>query len=177
MEKSKTNRSRLIVFDVEGVIIPKNRFLFEIGRNLGFLKLVKILIMGLLYETDLLSVSVALKAIFKTLRGIEQDTLLHVLDRLPLMPGVHEVFNNLNRENYKTVLISSGLPTFVVQRLADLVGANYALGFEVGLDNKALTGEIWGDVIESGGKAKVLAQILKDEKLKDEYVVVADDRN
>ena len=36
-------KRRLVVFDVEGVLIPKNRFIFEVGKTLGFLKLFKLL--------------------------------------------------------------------------------------------------------------------------------------
>jgi hypothetical protein len=30
-----TEKKRLVIFDVEGVLIPKNRFLFEVGKSLG----------------------------------------------------------------------------------------------------------------------------------------------
>jgi len=28
-------KHRIVVFDVEGVLIPENRFLFEVGKTLG----------------------------------------------------------------------------------------------------------------------------------------------
>jgi FMN phosphatase YigB (HAD superfamily) len=32
----KNKKPRLVIFDVEGVLIPKNRFFFEVGKKLGF---------------------------------------------------------------------------------------------------------------------------------------------
>ena len=56
---------RLVVFDVEGILIPKNRYLlFEISRKVGFLGFIKILTLGFFYEIGLLPLESALKKIF-----------------------------------------------------------------------------------------------------------------
>jgi dolichol kinase len=66
----------------------------------------------------------------------------------------------------------------MVEKLASMVGADYAFGIDVGINDGALTGEIWGDAIEVNGKFKVLSQIVAAEGLKlEDCVVVADDRN
>ena len=62
---AQTEKPRLIVFDVEGVLIPKNRFIFEVGKTLGFIRLVKLLFCGFLYEAGILKFESALKHIFK----------------------------------------------------------------------------------------------------------------
>jgi dolichol kinase len=70
------------------------------------------------------------------------------------------------------------MPAVIVKRLATKLGADYGFGFETGVNNEVLTGEIWGDVIERSGKFQVLSQILKVEGLRvSDCVVVADDRN
>jgi hypothetical protein len=61
-------KNRLVVFDVEGVLIPKNRFLFEVGKSLGFVRLVRLLFFGFLYESGILKLESALKHIFKELK-------------------------------------------------------------------------------------------------------------
>ena len=48
-----TEKPRLVVFDVEGVLIPKNRFIFEVGKSLGFITLIKLLFFGFLYEAGI----------------------------------------------------------------------------------------------------------------------------
>ena len=59
-------RGRLAVFDVEGVLIPKRRYLlFEVGRKLGFSKFVRIVLFGVFYELGLISLKSAMKHVFR----------------------------------------------------------------------------------------------------------------
>jgi HAD superfamily phosphoserine phosphatase-like hydrolase len=170
---------RLIVFDVEGVLLPKKRYLlFEVGRNLRFSEFTKIIFYGFFYELGLMSLKSALQRIFRVFKGIRADELLKIFRQVPLLPGAEEVFEQLRNDGWKTALISSGLPTLVVQDLAQRLKADYAYGFELEVKDGALTGEIWGDVIEHKGKLPVLMKILETEKLSPrDCVVVADDRN
>ena len=67
---ASTERCRLIVFDLEGVLIPENRFIFEVGKTLGFIGLVKASFLGFLYKAGILKLETALKHIFKDMKGI-----------------------------------------------------------------------------------------------------------
>jgi len=171
--------NRLIVFDVEGVLVPKRRYLlFETARKVGLLGFVKIIVVGVLYEIGLLSLESALRKIFIGLRGLTVDDLFQLYKEIPLMPGAEEVFEKLNKVGYKTVLVSSGLPKFLVEDLAAKLGADYAFGLEIEVANGHLTGEIGGDVLKPDGKAIVLKEILKKEDLSpQDCAVVADDLN
>ena len=171
--------NRLIVFDVEGVLVPKWRYLlFETTRKVGFRGFVKIFAVGVLYEMGLLSLESTLRRIFMVLRGLTVDDAFQLFKRIPLMPGVEEVFERLNKAGYKTALISSGLPTLFVEDLAARLNADYAFGLELMVANGHLTGEIGGDVLKPDGKAIVLKKILEEEDLSpQDCVVVADDRN
>jgi dolichol kinase/phosphoserine phosphatase len=178
LETPSKRTPRLVVFDVEGVLIPKNRFIFDIGRILGVSQLLKMLVIGFLYEIGFVPLKTALKWIFKIMRGVKIETLRCVFDEIPSKPQLQSVFAQLKIRNCKTALISSGLPTIIVEKLASIVGADYAFGIEVGVNDDALTGEIWGDAIEPNGKLKILSQLLEAEGLKlEDCVVVADDRN
>ena len=160
------------------MLIPKNRFIFDVGKSLGVSQLLKMLFIGFLYEIGVVTLKAALKRIFKIMHGVKIETLMRILDDIPLKPQLQSIFAQLKIRNCKTALISSGLPTVIVQRLASTVGADYAFGVEVSVNDDALTGEIGGDAIEANGKFKVLSQILAAEGLKPEdCVVVADDRN
>jgi len=167
-----------VVFDVEGVLIPKNRFLFEVGKSLGISQLMKVLLFGFLYHIGVIQLKSALKRIFNSLRGIKIERLIQVAEKVPVVPNAKEVFSQLRTQGCKTALISSGMPKIVVRRLAAKLGADYGFGFDIGVNNEELTGEIWGEVIEQNGKLQVLSQILKTEGLSlSDCVVVADDRN
>ena len=171
-------KPRLVVFDVEGVLIPKNRFFFEVGKSLGFIRLVKILFFGFLYETGILKLQSVLRHIFRESKDVKLETLTLIFERIPSTPFLQNIFSQIKIRNCKIALISSGLPTVIVKKLADAVGADYAYGIEVETKDGKLTGEIWGDAIEPDGKLKILSQILTAEGLRlSDCVVVADDRN
>lgn len=175
---AKTRKPLFVVFDVEGVLISKNRFFFEAGKSLGISRLMKIVFAGFLYQVGAITLKVALKRSFMCLRDSKIEFLEQIADRIPLMPHVREVFNQLRAVGCKTALISSGLPDALVKRLANTVGADSGFGFEVGANSGTLTGEIWGDVIETNGKLRVFSQAISAEGLSpSDCAVVADDRN
>jgi HAD superfamily phosphoserine phosphatase-like hydrolase len=176
--EAPNRKPRLVAFDVEGVLIPKNRFIFDVGKSLGIAKLLKMLFIGFLYEIGAVTLKSALKRIFRTMQGVKIERLMRIFDEIPSKPQLQSVFAQLKIRNCKTALISSGLPAVIVEKLASSIGADYAFGIEVGVNDEVLTGEIWGDAIEADGKFKVLSQILSAEGLEPkDCVVVADDRN
>ncbi len=170
---------RLVVFDVEGVLLPERRYLLSVAaKKLGLWGFLRVIAIGFLYTIGLLSIESTLKRVFKLFRGLTVDDLFQIYKDFPLMPSAKEVFDTLNKAGYKTALISSGLPTPLVEDLAVRLKTDYAFGLELGVTNGRLTGEIWGDVIKHDGKALVLKKILKDEGLSSQgCVVVANDRN
>jgi phosphoserine phosphatase len=169
----------LVAFDVEGVLLPKRRYIpFEATRRLGLPKFLKIIILGLLYETGILPLEAALKRIFKSLKGHTIQELRHYYENMPLLPNIEKVFEHLHKNGWKTALISSGLPDPFIQELATKLKADHAFGLRLKTVDGKFTGEIEGDVIKKKGKAAVLKQILNREHLRSENcVLVADDRN
>ena len=170
---------RLVVFDVEGVLLPKRRLLlFEIAARLGLSTFLKFLWIGILYEIGLLPIRSALKRLYRLMKGMTVDELFCRYGRLPLAPDVAELFSKLKKLGFKIALISSGLPRLLVEDLAGKIGADYAAGLEIGLEDGILTGEIWGEVIKSEGKTAALRDILgKTEISPRDCIAVADDRN
>lgn len=170
---------KLVIFDVEGVLLPKNRYLvFELGRNLSFLQFIKLLFIGFLYEIGLLSLKSALKTMFKLFRDSTVEELLNTFRKIPLLPHTEAVFVELRKRGLRTALISSGLPQMVVENLASRLKADYAFGLELEIKSDILTGNIEGDVIKKNGKAFVMNKILDQENItRRDCVVVADDRN
>lgn len=170
---------RLVVFDVEGVLLPERRYLFlSAMRKLGILEFLRVVTMGILYEIKLLSLESAFKRVFKLFKGVLFEELLHLFREIPLIPGTIKVFKTLNESGYKTALISSGLPTSFVKDLASRLKADYAFGLELETKEGYLTGEVFGDALKPEGKAMILRRILEDERLSSKNcIVVVDDRN
>jgi phosphoserine phosphatase len=171
-------KPKLAVFDVEGVLIPKNRLFFSVAKNIGTLSLFKVLFFGFLYETGIMPLKNAIKKIFRIMKGTPTNIFTEKLESLPITPNAQQIFTSLKAEGYRTALISSGLPTFLVENLAAKVGAEYAVGVEVGISNGILTGEVRGDVIEPKGKFLILKKLMQDQQITaHDCVIIADDRN
>ena len=178
MKKPNQNKKQLIVFDVEGVLIPKNRFIYETGKSLGFFQLIRVLIFGFFYEIGFLSLKTALSHIFYLMKGIRINVLINIFNNIPFIPHIKNIFQQLKKRNFKIALISSGLPSILVRNLGDFLGVDYTYGVEIGIENDLLTGEISGDVIDVNGKLKVLKKILIAEGLNQkDCVIIGDDRN
>lgn len=175
---AQTEKPKLVVFDVEGVLIPKNRFIFAMGKTLGITTLIKMLFMGFLYEAGILKLESALRRVFNNLKGVDFETLECIFDKIPATPTLRSIFCQLKERNCKIALISSGLPTVIVKKLADCLGAEYAFGIDIETHDGKLTGKIDGQAIKPYGKMKILRKILSAEKLElKDCIVVADDRN
>ena len=170
---------KLVVFDVEGVLIPKRRFLlFEASRGHSLTSFIKFAIVGVLYSIGLLSLERSLRVLFRSLKGKQMGELSAEFKRLPLMPGSEELFDELKTLGYKTALISSGLPDTFVAELAERLGADYSSGIQVETRDGVLTGEISGNVIKEVGKVAALEEIISHEGLSSEScALVADDLN
>ena len=167
---------KLIVFDIEGIIIPKNRYLiFEISRKVGFIGFIKIILLGVLYETGLLNLESAMKKIFLMFKGLSEKEADRLYKQIPLIPGVEDVFKTLKEKGYTTALISSGLPSTAVKDLAQKLGSKYAYGLETETISGRLTGVIGGDVLKSGGKAIVLKKILEKVGRKARFIFATND--
>jgi phosphoserine phosphatase len=178
--KTRESQGRqLIVFDVEGVLLPKRRYLpFGAARKLGPSGFIKIIAIGFLYEMGLLPLESALRKIYRCFRGLTLRDLFEPYKTIPLISGVEQLFNKLRQGGYRIALISSGLPTLFVKDLASTLKSDYAFGFDLKTSNGRLTGEISGDAIKPNGKALILKRILEHENLSPrDCIVVADDRN
>jgi len=169
----------MIIFDVEGVLLPKRRFLlFDVAARRGLSTFLRFFLIGILYEIGLLSIESALRRLFKLLKGMPMDELFSKFENISPINGAAVLFANLKKLGFKTALISSGLPRIFVEDFAKKLGADYASGLEIGIERGYLTGEIWGDVLKPDGKAIALKKILERERLSScNCVVVADDRN
>jgi dolichol kinase/phosphoserine phosphatase len=175
---SQEIKGKVAVFDVEGVLIPKNRFFFELAKTKSNFTLLKVIVIGFLYGLNVLKLELGLKWIFSNLKGTKISNMEQVFQKIPSTPQLRSFMEELKLRNYRIILISSGVPTFLVKRLADCIGADDAYGIDLEVKGEVITGRIMGDAIESQGKLKICSRILEIESLpQNNAVVVADDRN
>jgi dolichol kinase/phosphoserine phosphatase len=171
-------KARLIVFDVEGVLVPRNMFFFQVGRKLGFFTLIQILLYRFFYETGICSLDTSLKRIFRKVEGQKMETLQDVFDKISATSKLQNFFAQIKESGNRVVLFSSSLPTGIVKRLAACLDADYAYGVDVCVNTAGeITGGISGESIETNGRMKILQKILAIENLSlYDCTVVAKDR-
>lgn len=179
LSKNTRKTHKLVVFDVEGIIIPKNRYLLlEASKNLGIYRTLLVIIVALLYEAGAVSLEYALRRIYRLFKGTSLSEFHRIFRCISTIPNTFEVFKQLKDRKYKIALMSSGLPILFVEDLAIRLGADYAFGLKLETVNEYLTGEISGDIFRHDGKAVVLRELQKRLELSPkDCVVVADDRN
>jgi len=172
-------KPNLVVFDVEGVLIPKRRYLlFEASRRIGFMSFLRMLWAGFLYEAGMTSLEKALRKIYNQLSGLSLNDLFHLYKKIPIMQGAKEVFKQLKKAGCKTALISSGLPQSFIEDLASQLGCDHAFGLDFEVVEGRLTGQISGDAIKHEGKAIILKRIQEKEGLTpQDCALIGDDRN
>lgn len=108
-----------MVFDVEGVIIPKEQFLlFYVLRRISLAAFVGVALIGLLYTEGLLSIGNTVKRILALLKGFPVKKFISLFSKIPLMPEVESVFKEWRRQGFKRVLIGSGIPVIALKDLA-----------------------------------------------------------
>jgi len=168
----------MVVFDVEGVILPKQRYLLEEMTLLSRRDQASVLFNGLLYEIGIRPLKPTLERIYRHFRGVAFDDLAETFERIPLVPGTSEVIGRLKKEGFLIALISSGISEPFVQKLAKRLDADYAVGPILEVEEGKLTGRIFGEIIGPNGKEAALARILKEASVSPSAcAVVADDRN
>jgi dolichol kinase/phosphoserine phosphatase len=179
VESLKADQGPLIVFDVEGILLPRVRFLlFEVFGRLGLRRFLVTMFHGFLYTVGLISLKAAMKKIFSLLEGLPYTRFIEFFDRVPIMPGVEELFEELRKLDCTVALISSGIPNSALEKLATRFDIEYFFGPEIGVSRGKLTGEIWGQLLEKGGKRIILERLRSQKELKKlSCIAVADDRN
>ncbi len=177
---------KLVVFDVEGVLlrvrVPSpfaggGYMLYEAVRRKGLISFIQFLLLGLFYTLRLISTETAVRRAFKLLRGLDRGVFQEIFDGLMLGPGLVRTFSELNRLGIRIALVSYGLPSFLLHSLMQRIGAQYAYGVELEMEDGKATGEISGIMSRKDGKLLALNEICRLEGISpEECAVVADDR-
>ena len=174
---AKSGRRRIIAFDVDGTII-NGFWLSQVVARFGLLRAFVFGVLGVLYEARIMGVASFMRYSYRLLRGAPKDWLLRMTDQVYLHRGVKKTFKILRDQEHIIVLISSGIPDFAVARLAKNLGAHFASGIRVELEENRLTGHI--AALDCRGQTKVdaIQNLIETHQLSDlEVIAVANDRN
>ncbi len=118
----------------------------------------------------------ALRARLERIAGLPVEEMEAVARRLPLVPGAGRLLAALDRNGYRTAVVSGGFGWFI-RRVAERFGLRFdhVHAHELVLRDGRLTGEIEGEVIDGAGKAAFVRRIAAREGLVPEQVAAAGD--
>ncbi len=108
------------------------------------------------------------------LKGLEEDKLRGLLERLPLTDGADLVVKTLKGLGYKIGILSGGF-RFVGDYLKDKLGIDYVFANELDIKNGLVTGEVVGEIVDGEMKAELLRNLAKQENIALEQTIAVGD--
>ena len=168
---------KIIILDVDGVLF-KGQFLLHTARYLGKLIYVRTSLLCVLFNMGKLSIEEMLVAAYTRFKGITLEEAEKIYRDIPLINHAKETIEVLRNHGYCVALISSGVPDIFVKDLAVRLSADEGYGIQIGVHDKRLTGEVYGPLVKSQGKSRLVEEILQKHNLTwQETIVLVDDCN
>ena len=109
-----------------------------------------------------------------TLKGAPESILQQVRENLPLMPGLVETIQTLQKYGWKTAIASGGF-TYFADYLKALLQLDFAASNQFDIEDGKLTGLVKGDVVDAQYKAKTLQHLLEEYGIDSQYSIAIGD--
>lgn len=170
---SRTNR-KLIVFDMDATLI-KQEVINELAdaNNVGD-KVKEITVRAMNGD---MTFDESLKTRVSFLKGLHRSKMEGILARLELNPGVAKLIKEVQKQGYKTAIISGGFKYFA-ESFRERLKIDYAFANDLEWDGDVLTGRVSGPVVNAEEKARLLKVLAEKENLTiDQVVAVGDGAN
>ncbi len=162
---------RLIVFDMDSTLI-QTEVIDEMATVMGAGDEVRdITHKAMNGELDF---DESLRSRVAKLKGMKEEQMKEILDRLPFTPGAEKFIQTVKKFGYKVALISGGF-SFFANALKKKLDLDYAFANDLEIKKGELTGLIEGTIINANQKALLLKVIAQQEKISLEQVVAIGD--
>ncbi|OBX87746.1 phosphoserine phosphatase [Haemophilus haemolyticus] len=109
-----------------------------------------------------------------TLKGAPESILQQVRENLPLMPGLVETIQTLQKYGWKTAIASGGF-TYFADYLKALLQLDFAASNQFDIEDGKLTGLVKGDVVDAQYKAKTLQRLLEEYAIGSQHSIAIGD--
>ncbi|OOF89344.1 phosphoserine phosphatase SerB [Rodentibacter ratti] len=157
--KAKLSEKGLLVMDMDSTAI-QIECIDEIAKLAGTGELVSAITESAMRGE--LDFEQSLRRRVSTLKEAPESILQEVRANLPLMPGLQETLQTLQKHGWKTAIASGGF-TYFADYLKDLLKLDCAVSNQFDIVEGKLTGLVKGDVVDAQYKAQTL------QRLRDEY--------
>lgn len=109
-----------------------------------------------------------------TLKGAPESILQQVRENLPLMSGLIETIQTLQKYGWKTSIASGGF-TYFADYLKGLLQLDFAASNQFDIEDGKLTGLVKGDVVDAQYKAKTLQHLLEEYGIYSQHSIAIGD--
>lgn len=96
-----------------------------------------------------------------TLQGAPETILRQVLDAVPLMPGLTELVQHLQKHQWQVAIASGGF-TFFTDALKQRLGLTATFANVLEIVDAKLTGKVLGDIVDANTKAQVVSRLAAE---------------
>lgn len=165
---------RLIVFDMDSTLI-QTEVIDEMAELVGAGEEVRRITEQAMNGE--INYDESLKLRVSRLKGLTQQQMHEILERLPLTPGVEDFIKTVQELGYKLALISGGF-SFFANALKERLNLDYAFANDLTMRDGVLTGEVEGVIVNPEQKSLLLKVIAQQEKISlDQVVAIGDGAN
>lgn len=167
----KLSQAGLLVMDMDSTAI-QIECIDEIAKLAGVGKLVSAITESAMRGE--LDFEQSLRRRVGTLKGAPESILQQVRENLPLMPGLIETIQTLQKYGWKTAIASGGF-TYFADYLKDLLQLDFAASNQFDIEDGKLTGLVKGDVVDAQYKAKILQRLLEKYGIDSQHSIAIGD--
>lgn len=148
---------RLVCFDMDSTLI-QTEVIDELAERAGVGKEVKAITESAMQgEIDF---SESFKKRMNLLKGLSEDVLKDVAEKLPITKGARRLIDTLHSYGFKTAILSGGF-TYFGHYLQEKLDIDYVYANQLEIEEGVLTGGYIGDIVDGNKKAEYL-KLLAD---------------
>ena len=163
----KLSQAGLLVMDMDSTAI-QIECIDEIAKLAGVGELVSAITESAMRGE--LDFEQSLRRRVSTLKDAPESILQQVRENLPLMPGLVETIQTLQKYGWKTAIASGGF-TYFADYLKALLQLDFAASNQFDIEDGKLTGLVKGDVVDAQYKAKTLQHLLEEYSIDSQYSI------
>ena len=167
----KLSQAGLIVMDMDSTAI-QIECIDEIAKLAGVGELVSAITESAMRGE--LDFKQSLRRRVGTLKGASESILQQVRENLPLMSGLIETIQTLQKYGWKTAIASGGF-TYFADYLKALLQLDFAASNQFDIEDGKLTGLVKGDVVDAQYKAKTLQHLLEEYGIDSQHSIAIGD--
>lgn len=162
---------RLVCFDMDSTLIDAE-VIDELAKEIGLGEQVAAITESAMRGD--IAFNESFRQRMALLEGLDETVLTSIAERLELNPGVEKLLANLNKQGYKTAILSGGFDYFG-RYLQSKLGVDYVYANTLDIVDGKVTGKVNGDIVNGERKAELLKLLAEKEGLSLSQVVAVGD--